>query len=134
MSTNKYIALFEETDGNIGVIFPDFVGCVSCGKNKKEALKNGREALELHLEGMAEDGDDIPLQSDLDKVNEWLDECEGSCHLNWVEVTLPASKAVRINITLQENLLKAVDKKLAGKKHWRSRFIAQAVEHELQEA
>ncbi|MCK4983436.1 MAG: type II toxin-antitoxin system HicB family antitoxin [Victivallaceae bacterium] len=134
MSTNKYIALLEEADGNFGVIFPDFVGCVSCGKTKEEALLAGREALELHLEGMAEDGDKIPLQSDLDKVNEWLDECEGLCHLNWIEATLPSSKAVRVNITIQENLLKAVDKKLAGKKHWRSRFIADAVQKQLQEA
>lgn len=134
MATNRYIALLEEADGNIGVIFPDFPGCVSCGSTKKEALRSGREALELHLEGMAEDGDEIPLQSDLEKVNEWLDECEGHCHLSWIEVTLPSSKAVRVNITLQENLLKAVDKKLAGKKHRRSRFIAEAVQKQLQEA
>lgn len=134
MATNKYIALLEGGDGNFGVIFPDFVGCVSCGKTKEEALLNGREALEFHLEGMVEDGDEIPLQSDLEKVNEWLDECEETCHLCWIEVTLPSSKAVRVNITIQENLLKAIDKKLSGKKHRRSRFIADAVQKQLQEA
>jgi metal-responsive CopG/Arc/MetJ family transcriptional regulator len=41
---------------------------------------------------------------------------------------------VRINITIQEDILKALDRKLAGHKNQRSRFIAQAVERQLQEA
>ena len=78
--------------------------------------------------------DAIPAQSDLDKVAEWVKECEGSPHLTWVEATLPASHAVRINITIQEDILKALDRKLAGHKNKRSGFIAQAVERQLQEA
>ena len=134
MATQKYIAVLEEAKKGFGILFPDFSGCASCGRTREKALQMGREALELHLEGLAADGDAIPAQSDLDKVAEWVKECEGSPHLAWVEATLPASHAVRINITIQEDILKALDRKLAGHKNKRSGFIAQAVERQLQEA
>jgi len=40
-------------------------GCISTGKTVDEIAHNIREAIELHLEGMAEDGDPIPEPSTL---------------------------------------------------------------------
>ncbi|MEI6873625.1 MAG: type II toxin-antitoxin system HicB family antitoxin [Spirochaetota bacterium] len=50
--------------GGYSVDFPDLPGCVSAGDYLEEALVLAREALSLHLFGMAEDGDPIPLPSD----------------------------------------------------------------------
>ena len=36
---------------------PDLPGCVTTGKTVEEIAHNIREAIELHLEGMAEDGE-----------------------------------------------------------------------------
>ena len=41
---------------------PALPGCVSQGKSKEEALENIREAVELHLECMREDGEEIPSE------------------------------------------------------------------------
>lgn len=43
-----------------GVIVPDIAGCFSAGDTPEEAIKNAYEAISLHLESMAEDGDTLP--------------------------------------------------------------------------
>ncbi len=44
-----------------GVVVPDIPGCFSAGDTLDEAIANAREAIELHLEGVAEDDADIPV-------------------------------------------------------------------------
>jgi predicted RNase H-like HicB family nuclease len=53
-----------------GVSFPDFPGCVTAHENLEDARKMASEALELHLEGMLEDGEKIPDPSRKIKINE----------------------------------------------------------------
>ena len=113
----KYIAVMDQEKDGFGIVFPDFPGCVTTGKNMNDALRRAREALELHLQAMVKDGDRIPEESDLEKVSEWVAECEGKPHLAWIGVNLPVSKAVRINITIPENLLRQGDKKCRPKRH-----------------
>ncbi|MCX6757009.1 MAG: type II toxin-antitoxin system HicB family antitoxin [Candidatus Nomurabacteria bacterium] len=51
VKTNPYISIIsEDGDGNYNVIFPDFPGCVTCGKTFEEARINAKEALSLWLE------------------------------------------------------------------------------------
>jgi len=51
----------EEYDG-YWVEVPSLPGCVSQGKSKEEALANIKEAIELHLECLEEDGEEIPKE------------------------------------------------------------------------
>lgn len=44
-----------------GVVVPDVPGCFSAGDTLDEALTNAREAIEFHLEGLAEDNAEIPV-------------------------------------------------------------------------
>ena len=44
-----------------GVVVPDIPGCFSAGDTLNEAIGNAREAIELHLEGLAENDADIPV-------------------------------------------------------------------------
>ena len=46
-----------------GIIFPDFLGCVSAGSTIEELKIMAKEALEFHIEGMIEDGEEIPEPS-----------------------------------------------------------------------
>jgi Uncharacterized conserved protein len=65
MKTYLYPAYFRRVEsGGYSVDFPDLPGCVSAGDSLEEALVMAREALALHLYGMAEDGDTIPAPSD----------------------------------------------------------------------
>ncbi len=63
-TTLEYTVLLHrdpEYDG-YWVEVPSLPGCVSQGKTKEEALINAKEAIELHLEGMREDGEEIPVE------------------------------------------------------------------------
>jgi predicted RNase H-like HicB family nuclease len=65
----SYIALIrKDTDSDFGVEFPDFPGCVSAGATFEEARRMAQEALELHVHGMREDGDELPSPSSLDAI------------------------------------------------------------------
>ena len=43
--------------------FPDFPGAVTAAPTLDDAVKRAKQALALHLEGMAEDGEPIPPPS-----------------------------------------------------------------------
>ncbi|MCX6804102.1 MAG: type II toxin-antitoxin system HicB family antitoxin [Candidatus Diapherotrites archaeon] len=55
------IVLEKNSDGSFTVTVPSLSGCISQGETKEEALKNIKEAIELHVSCLAEDG--LPLNS-----------------------------------------------------------------------
>ncbi len=60
MKRYRYKAIFDYDKDGITVTFPDLPGCITCGDNEEEALKNAKECMALHLFGMEEDNDLIP--------------------------------------------------------------------------
>ena len=52
--------IIEKGEKSYGVYVPDLPGCVAVGKTKREVLKLIREAIELHLKGMREEGIPVP--------------------------------------------------------------------------
>jgi len=56
----RYIVIVEKTANNYGAYVPDLPGCVAVAESKEELLKLIREAIELHLERMREDGTPVP--------------------------------------------------------------------------
>ncbi len=119
----NYIALIrKEADSDYGVEFPDLPGCVTAGATLDEAAAMAREALALHLEGMAEEGEPLPEPSSLEDVTVLA----ASAGAVPILVAAPRLKGrtVRINITMDENLLTEIDD-TAGPGE-RSRFLAQA--------
>lgn len=123
---DHYIALIhKEPDSAFGVSFPDFPGCVSAGDTLQEALKGASEVLAFHIEGMIEDGTEIPSPSDVDTIMADPENRDGIAVL--VAAPPATERAVRINVTLPSNLLRRIDERASN----RSRFLAQAAEHEL---
>jgi predicted RNase H-like HicB family nuclease len=74
----KYIAFIEldkdlDTDV-LGVVFPDFPGCISCGSDYDEAFRNAYEALSGHAAIMRDSGETIPEPRGLEQIEkEWED-------------------------------------------------------------
>jgi predicted RNase H-like HicB family nuclease len=60
--------IHKETASDYGVSFPDFSGCVSAGTDLDDARRMGAEALALHIEGLAENGEPLPEPSTLEAV------------------------------------------------------------------
>ncbi len=56
----KYLVVIERTENNYSAYLPDIPGCVATGKTIQEVRKMMKEALELHLKGLKEDGFPIP--------------------------------------------------------------------------
>jgi predicted RNase H-like HicB family nuclease len=119
----EYIAyLHKDRTSDFGVSFPDFPGCVTAGKTLEEARRMAEEALELHIAGMAEDGEAIPEPSTIDDV-------AGDPNLKGAVAFLVKAgleKTVRVNITARESQIEAIDRMagLAGMS--RSAYIVQS--------
>ena len=56
----KYLIVLEPTANGFSAYTPDFDGCVAAGDSREETLALMREAIEFHLEGLAECGLPIP--------------------------------------------------------------------------
>lgn len=123
-----YIALIrKDADSDYGVDFPDFPGCVTAGRTLDEARRMAAEALLLHVEGMAEDGDTFPEPSDLDVVMTDPEHREAVAFL--VDTPARPVKSVRVNVMLPEDVLAAIDRASTN----RSRFLAEAARAKLRE-
>ena len=97
----NYIAIIHKSDtSDYGVSFPDFAGCIIAGSTLDEAKDMAHEALQFHVEGMIEDGEELPLPSKLENV---LDETSVAYFLVGVKARKP--HAVRINATIDSELL-----------------------------
>jgi predicted RNase H-like HicB family nuclease len=55
-----YAIVIEGEEGSYSAYAPELPGCVSTGQSVEEVERNMREAIEFHLEGMREDGEEIP--------------------------------------------------------------------------
>lgn len=128
-----YIALIhKEPDSDYGVSFPDLPGAISAGRTLDEARDMAAEALALHLEGMAEDGDAIPEPSSLEQIMQNPQNRDGVAVL--IAVTPPVPRSVRINITLPADLLDKIDEHAEREGFTRSGFLAQAAKKTLASA
>ena len=61
MIMKRYVVVIEKTpNGTFSAFVPDLPGCITVGNTEEETRNYIKEAMELHLEGMKEDGDPIP--------------------------------------------------------------------------
>jgi predicted RNase H-like HicB family nuclease len=56
----EYAVVIERAENNYSAYVPDLLGCVATGESVEETERHIREAIELHLRGMREDGLPIP--------------------------------------------------------------------------
>jgi predicted RNase H-like HicB family nuclease len=56
----QYLVIVEKGETTYGAYVPDLPGCVAVAETREEVLMLIREAIDLHLEGMREDGAPIP--------------------------------------------------------------------------
>ncbi len=109
-----------------GVAVPDLPGCFSAGDTMDEAMDNAREAIDLHVEVLIEDGVTIPparplsaLQAD-PEYSGWA----------WAIVDVPVEKylgpAEKINITVPRLVLARIDEYAKSHGMSRSGFLVEA--------
>lgn len=121
------IAIEPGTDTTAwGVVVPDLPGCFSAGDSMDEALENAREAIDLHVETLIEDGAAIPATRPLAQHQAdpayagWV----------WAVVEVPVEKylgpAEKINITVPRLVLARIDEYAKSHGLSRSGFLVEA--------
>ena len=59
----KYLIVIEPTGTGFSAYSPDLPGCVSTGATREKVERNMQEAIQLHLEGLREEGYSVPEPS-----------------------------------------------------------------------
>jgi predicted RNase H-like HicB family nuclease len=128
-----YVALIhKDADSDYGVSFPDFPGLATAGRTLDEARAMAEEALIFHIEGLIEDGEMIPEPSAIDIVMDDPAARDGVVTL--ISMKPMAKRAVRVNVTLPEDILAEIDRYAERRGLTRSGFLARAAKRAMEEA
>jgi predicted RNase H-like HicB family nuclease len=127
----NYIAIVhKETKSDFGVSFPDFPGCITAGKNIDEAKDMAQEALTIHIQGILEDGEQLPVPSRLEDIMSDPDYANAIAYLV-VSVPDARPRTVRVNVTLPEMTLKQIDAAAKKRGMSRSSFLVHAAQNAI---
>ena len=122
----QVVAMIHHEGDAYGVSFPDFPGCTIVADDLDSALAKAAEVLAFHAEGLAEDGL-LPQPRSLNELKSDPEFCEDAkdAVLALVPYQQP-TRAVRINITLEESLLARIDRSADAASETRSGYLAAA--------
>jgi len=120
------VVIHKDKDSDYGVTVPDLPGCFSAGDTIEDALAQAHEAIELHIEGILEDGEQVPAMTAPEQLQKKRDYKGGVWHLVKIDPSKLAGKAKRINVTIPERLLTQIDNAAEMARLNRSAFLAQA--------
>ena len=127
----QYIGLIhKDADSDFGVSFPDFPGVVTAGTDLDDARAMAEVALAFHIEGLLEDGKAIPEPSSLEDVMADATNRDGVAIL--VAMKTEGKKAVRVNVTLPEDILSQIDAYAEAHGYTRSGFLAKAAQRAME--
>ena len=123
---NYPIVIHKDKDSDYGVTVPDLPGCFSAGATLDEAITMAREAIELHLEGLIEDGQLVREPADIEARKDDPQFAGGVWAIASVDEANLRIRAKRVNITLPERVLGAVDRFAKARGQSRSNLLARA--------
>jgi predicted RNase H-like HicB family nuclease len=125
-----YVAIIEQGKDGYGVFFPDLPGCASAGDTVGEAAVNAGEAAAAWVEVTAEHDEPVPDPTPLEQITVEADVREVARVL--VPVDVPGG-SVRLGVTMDEALARAVDAAAAARGMTRSAFLAEGARRLLRE-
>ena len=129
----RFPVVLHSDDGvRFGVTVPDLPGCFSSGDTLDAALDSVKDAIDLHLEGIVEEGGEIPSLKALAEHRSNPDFSDGVWGVVEVDVSRFDGRAEKINITLPRRLLAKIDAYSKSHGITRSGFLADAARSILQ--
>ncbi|HEY3244193.1 MAG TPA: type II toxin-antitoxin system HicB family antitoxin [Phycisphaerae bacterium] len=121
------IVIHKDRDSDYGVTVPDLPGCFSGGTTIDEAIARAREAIEVYLEFMIEQGRPIPPPRPIEQHRRNPDYRGGTWALASIHSANLRVKAKRVNITIPERVLDVVDRVAVREGDTRSGLLTRAV-------
>ena len=123
----RYPVVLHTDDGvRFGVTVPDLPGCFSTGDDFDQALESVKEAIELHLEGLVEEGGDVPIPLAITVHRANPDFADGIWAAVDIDIAKYDGKSEKVNITLPRRLLAKIDEYVRSHGATRSGFLADA--------
>lgn len=61
----KYVVVIEKGPTSYGAYVPDLPGCVAVGGTVHEVERLIEEAIEFHIEGLRQDGEQVPVPTSI---------------------------------------------------------------------
>ena len=107
MDIIRYAAIIERGQDGYGVFFPDLAGCTSGGDDLEQAISPAREALALHVAGMVEDGETLPVPTPFEQLE--IDPQVDMRAIALIEAR-QSNRKVRINVMMDAKLLEEIDR------------------------
>lgn len=59
----QYAVVIEQSPTGYGAYVPDLPGCIAAAETREDVVRLIQEAIEFHIEGMRENGEEIPRPS-----------------------------------------------------------------------
>ncbi|WP_373487944.1 type II toxin-antitoxin system HicB family antitoxin [Blastomonas sp.] len=119
---------------SFGISFIDFPGCVSAGDTMENIIAMGHEALQLHIDGMVEDGETIPEPSEVTlertaaEFDDPDDPVEGESWVAVVPILIDVrSQDADVSVPIKASLFRKVGEVTTD----REKFIMDATRREL---
>ncbi|ENN90480.1 type II toxin-antitoxin system HicB family antitoxin [Bartonella schoenbuchensis] len=127
----RFFALVHKDENSaFGVQFPDFKGLFSAADQEENLIANATEALQLYCEEMDKLPTPLKFEEVIQKETVKIALSEGA-FLIQVPFIENDSEVVRMNISIERGLLRAIDDCAQERGLTRSAFLATAVRHEL---
>jgi len=123
-----------DDDTAYGVIVPDLPGCFSAGDTLDDAVANAEEAILLFLEDAIDEGRVPPKASTLSDLRARPDFNGWTWALANVDLSKLNTKSVRVNITVPDRLLSAIDAYAERHGETRSGFLTRAAMEAMEAA
>ena len=122
----NYVVAIEPGDRKhaFGVAVPDLPGCFSAGDTLDEAIANAREAVELWLETVIDDGQPVPEPQALSRHQAKPEFAGWIWAVVGVDLASLSDKVERINITLPARVLRRIDQAAKQAGETRSAYLA----------
>ncbi|NIG19718.1 type II toxin-antitoxin system HicB family antitoxin [Pantoea sp. Al-1710] len=128
--------MHKTEDNSWSGFVPDVEGCFFAGKSVDDALRDAFNAIDVHVESLADASKAIPKAADIE-THIHDEACQGG-YWAFVEIDLSRyeGKAVKLNITLPQNLLSKIDSYVESHREYGSRsgFLAELARRELANA
>jgi predicted RNase H-like HicB family nuclease len=106
----KYpLIIHKDPESDYGVTIPDLHGCFSAGETLEEAIINSQEAILTHIEGLLIDDEPIPSPTPIEELRKVIKDESAVWAIASVDLSELSERVKRINITIPEKILSAID-------------------------
>ena len=128
----RIVMLIHEDGGSYGASFPDFPGATTVAPDLDALYRKAGEMIAFHIAGMVEDSDALPTIRRLEELRRdpaFRSDSEGAM-IGLVDVDMPG-KAVRVNVSIEEGVLRRIDRAAEAAGETRSGYLTSAAKARL---